>query len=472
MASSASFASQLTDTIVAVASPPGEGARAIVRLSGPGSFSILSSLFRCEDEGEVSALDSPSPYTVLTGEAKLPGWEVTLPALAYLMPGPISYTRQDVAELHLVGSPPVVMAVLEASLKRGARLARPGEFTRRALLAGRIDLSQAEALLKLIDAPDEVAARAAVRELTGSLGTGLNRVADLLFDLLTRVELAIDFSQEDIELITPAQVAEVLARARAEIEALLAQAREGLVEALPVVLIFGRPNVGKSSLFNRLAGRPAALVTSVAGTTRDAVEAVIPLADLRLRLSDGAGQWDDSPVGELDGRAAERTRDLLARADLVLHLIDAGRPLTDEDRRLASLVARRPHLWVRSKCDLPARIRPESVAELTGGEPVLQTSARSGEGLEELRSAIRSAFLSGQAQADSAGFLLSARQREALQRAVEALGAAQGSLERALGEEFIAVDLWGALGGLGEVTGRRTTDDVLDAIFSHFCVGK
>ena len=476
MASPPGFASHLTDTIVAVASPPGGGARAIVRLSGGQSFPILAALFHPTQERESALLHSPLPYTVLAGEAEFPGWGGGLPALAYLMPAPRSYTREDVAELHLVGSPPVVMAVLEACLEGGARLAEPGEFTRRALVAGRLDLAQAEALLKLVDAPDEATARAAVRELTGWLGNRLSGLAQRLFQLVTQVEATIDFSQEDIQLVTPAEAAAAVEQVQSDVEALLADARKGLVEQLPTVLLFGPANVGKSSLFNRLVGRTTALVTSVPGTTRDAVEAIVPLGDIRLRLLDGAGQWEG--FTGLDARAAERTRALLARADLVLHLIDTGQPLTDEDRRLASLAAHtsrttgRPHLWLLAKSDLPGGLSAGSLAEVTGGEPVLRISARSGEGLDELRAAIRSAFLSGQAGADSAGFLLNARQREALTRAAEALASAQGSLDHRLGEEFVAVDLWEALDALGEVTGRRTSDDVLDAIFSRFCIGK
>ncbi len=470
MASPAGFASHLTDTIVAVASPPGGGARAIVRLSGGQSFPILAALFHPTQERESALLRSPLPYSVLAGEAEFPGWGVGLPALAYLMPAPRSYTREDVAELHLVGSPPVVMAVLEACLEGGARLAEPGEFTRRALVASRLDLAQAEALLKLVDAPDEATARAAVRELTGWLGNRLSGLAQRLFQLVTQVEATIDFSQEDIQLVTPAEAAAAVQQVQSDVEVLLADARKGLVEQLPTVLLFGPANVGKSSLFNRLVGRTTALVTSVPGTTRDAVEAIVPLGDIRLRLLDGAGQWDG--FTGLDARAAERTRALLARADLVLHLIDTGQPLTDEDRRLASLAAGRPHLWLLAKSDLPGGLSAGSLAEVTGGEPVLRTSARSGEGLDELRAAIRSAFLSGRAGADSAGFLLNARQREALTRAAEALASAHGSLDQGLGEEFVAVDLWEALDALGEVTGRRTSDDVLDAIFSRFCIGK
>ncbi len=470
MASAAGFASHLTDTIVAVASPPGGGARAIVRLSGGQSFSILAALFHPTQERESALLRSPLPYSVLAGEAEFPGWGVGLPALAYLMPAPRSYTREDVAELHLVGSPPVVMAVLEACLEGGARLAEPGEFTRRALVAGRLDLAQAEALLKLVDAPDEATARAAVRELTGWLGNRLSGLAQRLFQLVTQVEATIDFSQEDIQLVTPAEAAAAVEQVQSDVEALLADARKGLVEQLPTVLLFGPANVGKSSLFNRLVGRTTALVTSVPGTTRDAVEAIVPLGDIRLRLLDGAGQWEG--FTGLDARAAERTRALLARADLVLHLIDTGQPLTDEDRRLASFAGGRPHLWLLAKSDLPGGLSAGSLAEVTGGEPVLRTSARSGEGLDELRSAIRSAFLSGRAGADSAGFLLNARQREALTRAAEALASAHRSLDQGLGEEFVAVDLWEALDALGEVTGRRTSDDVLDAIFSRFCIGK
>ena len=320
MASPPGFASHLTDTIVAVGSPPGGGARAIVRLSGGQSFPILAALFHPAQERESALLRSPLPYSVLAGEAEFPGWGVGLPALAYLMPAPRSYTREDVAELHLVGSPPVVMAVLEACVEGGARLAEPGEFTRRALVAGRLDLAQAEALLKLVDAPDEATARAAVRELTGWLGNRLNGLAQRLFQLVTQVEATIDFSQEDIQLVTPAEAAAAVEQVQSDVEALLADARKGLVEQLPTVLLFGPANVGKSSLFNRLVGRTTALVTSVPGTTRDAVEAIVPLGDIRLRLLDGAGQWEG--FTGLDARAAERTRALLARADLVLHLID------------------------------------------------------------------------------------------------------------------------------------------------------
>lgn len=465
------FASRLTDTIVASASPPGEAARGIVRLSGPESFAILASIFRPTGEGKgASHLLRPSPYSVLSGEVLPPGWQAGIPALAYLMPGPRSYTREDVAEVHLTGSPPVVAAVLEACLEHGARLAQPGEFTRRALLAGRIDLAQAEAVLKLVDAQDEAAARAAAAELTGSLGRRLDALAHRLFSLLTRVEAAIDFSQEDIELIDPAEVAETVAEARNELQSLLESARGTPLRALPTVLLFGRANAGKSSLFNRLLGRPAALVTPVAGTTRDAVEAVLPLGDLRARLLDGAGQQDD--LRGLDARAAERTRRLLSEADLICHLIDSSRPLSEEDRRLSALSAGRPRLWVLSKSDLPSRVTPEALAPLTGGEPTLRVSAVTGEGVEELRQAVRSSLLEGRTEAGASGYRLNLRQRQALARAARALQAAQRGLEDDLGEEFVAADLWEALDALGEVTGRRTTEDLLDAIFSRFCIGK
>ena len=471
MASPAGFASRLTDTIAAVASPPGEGARAILRLSGPGSFAVLASLFRVTEEGAPPHLLSPSPYRVLGGEVLLGGWEVGLPALAYLMPAPRSYTREDVAEVHLVGSPAVVMAVLEACLDRGARLAQPGEFTRRALLAGRLDLAQAEAVLKLVDAEDEPAARAAVGELAGSLGRRIGALAEGLFALLTRVEAAIDFSQEDIELIDPAQVAETVAETREQLETLLSEAREAPLRPRPTVLLFGRTNVGKSSLFNRLVGRTAALVTPVAGTTRDAVEAALPLRDIRVRLLDGAGQQEED-LRAVNARAAERTRGLLDEADLVCHLIDSGEPTTEEDRRLSALSARRPHLWVLSKSDLPCRVTPGGLAALTRGEPVLRVSAVTGAGVEELRRALRETLFEGRSDAGAAGFRLNARQREALSRSARALEAAQRGLEENLGEEFVAADLWEALDALGEVTGRRTSEDVLEAIFANFCTGK
>jgi tRNA modification GTPase len=330
-------------------------------------------------------------------------------------------------------------------------------------------------VLKVVDAQDGDAARSALQELAGSLGSRYAEVAERLFRLVAEVEAAIDFSQEDIELISARELTEALTEAQAEIESLLANARERAVQDLPTVLIFGRPNVGKSSLFNRLLEREAALVTPVPGTTRDAVEGILHLGDFRLRLLDGAGQSEGA--SPLETRAAARTRELLPQADLVLHLVDGSQPLGDEDRRLASLAATGPHLWVISKADLRRRLSAETLADVTGREPAHDVSARSGQGLEELREAMRSAFLSGKAQAAGArdagaGFLLNARQRQALQRSASALVAARRGLTEGLGEEFVATDLWEALDALGEVTGERTSDDVLDAIFSHFCIGK
>jgi tRNA modification GTPase len=478
MARAARFAGLLTDTIVALASAPGEGGRAILRLSGEGSFPLLRSLVRFTDRGDRASVEAPQPYTVLRGELTLPGWAVALPVLLYLMPAPRSYTREDVAEIHLIGSPPVVLAALDACRERGARLAHAGEFTRRALLAGRITLSEAEAVLKVVDAQEEADVRAAVQELGGALGSRCTEVAEGLFELVTQVEAGLDFSQEDITFVSAEALARGIAGARAEVEALLSRARESAVQELPTVLLFGRPNVGKSSLFNRLLGRDAALVTPVAGTTRDAVEGILQLGDFRLRLLDGAGQADGpSP---LEARASARTRRLLTQADLTIHLIDGSQPLDAEDRTLATLAAGRPHLWVLSKADLPRRVSAEALAKATGGEPVLHVSTKSGQGLEELREALRSTFLSGHAQAAAAlganpagaGFLLNARQRQALARSASALAEAHAGLTGGLGEEFVASDLWEALDALGEVTGRRTTDDLLDAIFSRFCIGK
>ena len=480
MARAARFASLLADTVVALASAPGEGGRAILRLSGEGSFPLLRSLVRFTDGSDRASVQAPQPYTLFRGELTLPGWAVALPVLLYLMPAPRSYTREDVAEIHLIGSPPVVLAALEACRERGARLAHAGEFTRRALLAGRITLSEAEAVLKVIDAQEEADVRAAVQELGGSLGSRCTEVAERLFELVTQVEAGLDFSQEDITVISAEALARGIAGAQAEVEALLSRARESAVQELPTVLLFGRPNVGKSSLFNRLLGRDAALVTPVAGTTRDAVEGILQLGDFRLKLLDGAGQGDGPrPLRghPLEARASARTRRLLAHADLTLHLVDGSQPLRDEDCPLATLAAERPHLWVLSKADLPRRVSAETLAEAIGGEPVLHVSTKSGQGLEELREALRSTFLSGQAHGAGArpagaGFLLNARQRQALARSASALAEAHAGLTRGLGEEFVSADLWEALDAFGEVTGQRTSDDLLDAIFSRFCIGK
>jgi tRNA modification GTPase len=446
------------DTIAAIATPPGPGGIGIVRVSGPGVPAIAAAVFaRRRDTGWRS-------HRLYLGHVRAPDGTALDEAMAVLMRGPHSYTGEDVLELHCHGSPVVLEQVLRAVLACGARAARAGEFTQRAFLNGRLDLTQAEAVMALVTARTADAAQTAAAQLSGTLSAHLGAIRERLVRAKAHVEALLDFGDEDVGL-DPAALADDLAAARADVERLLATAGRGelLVRGLRVALS-GRPNAGKSSLLNALVGAERAIVTPQPGTTRDVIEATVDIAGIPVTLIDTAGLRASGDVVEQLGVA--RAEDAAAGADLVLLVLDTARPFAEQ----AALLGRANALAVLNKCDLPSAWSAADEAAAARVHRCLRVSATAGRGLDALRQAI--VAHAGAQWADNVPPLTSVRQREALARVAASLAAADAARAAGLPPELVAVDLQAALEHIGSVTGAVTSDDVLDAVFAEFCIGK
>ncbi len=447
----------LDDTIAAVSSAPGGAARGIVRLSGPQVTSCLGTNFHPLAETDLITLGAPQ---VVEGIFRLPGG-AELPAELYLWPGQRSYTRQPVAELHTFGSPPLLDAVLRAVCAAGARLAEPGEFTLRAFLAGQLDLTQAEAVLGVIDARSDAQLQTALAQLAGGLSSPLAALREQLLDLLAHLEAGLDFVEEDIEFIATHQLQSQLADAEQLVRRLTRQmeSRGESATRLRVVLV-GAPNAGKSSLFNVLAGDASALVSDSPGTTRDYLTARVELAGLDCELIDTAGAEPAKVEHSLAAAAQAMTRQQHQQAQVRLLCLDASRPLTawEQDQ----LAAPESQLVVLTKTDLPRR------TDLL--QRAVETSSRTGHGLDELRAAI-AAFAAAQEETGVVAGT-AARCGESLRLAADTLATACALAEADSGEELVAAEIRFALEQLGKVVGAVYTDDVLDRIFSRFCIGK
>jgi len=457
----------LDDTIAAVSTPAGSSAAAIVRLSGPRAFAILEGLL-AEPSPRLAALPC---YSAVEAPLRLRAGGPALPATLYLMRAPRSYTRQDVAEVHTLGSVPLVRMLLDAAVERGARIAAPGEFTRRAFLTGRIDLAQAEAVLAIIQATTAAELRAGTRALQGHRSRHIHGLHDALIGLRAQVEASIDFAEHDIELISRSALLAALDEALAGVGRELRNADAGVLppEGIRVALC-GLPNAGKSSLFNTLLGRDRAIVTEVPGTTRDAIAEPLAVEGVRFRLYDTAGLT--RAADPLDAEAVARSEGLIAGAQIALVVLDASRPLGEEERRLWSQIDAPHKLLVLNKSDLPLAVSAKEAADLAGEAAVLRTSAVTGQGIAEVRSALAALVRGGRVDASPSDLVWNARHREALRTAREALGRARDAAAGDLGAEFVAADLRDAHDALGAITGQVVAEDILDVIFAEFCIGK
>jgi len=454
------------DTIVALATPPGASLVGIVRLSGKKALSICERLFLPEARGTIAR---PEVYSALVGKLRLN--QMLVPASLYLMPAPYSYTREDVAEIHLPGAPVLLSLAVEECLKLGARLATRGEFTRRALLAGRIDLNQAEAVLKIVQAEDADASRLAMHELEGGFSRCIEDLSDKVLECVVELEAAIDFSDQDIEPVERRKLADHLTALQRELASLAEEQRKsGVHSLLPRAAICGVPNVGKSSLFNVLLGAEKAIVTAIPGTTRDVLEGELELDGLKLMLLDSAGI---APAKSgLEEAIIQHTLAMAEEADLILFALDSSQSLSPADEKLYAKLGDKPTIVILTKADLPPRLEAAEVEERLGIEEIVPTSAKAGTGIEELKAALREALSSGRVERRASRFLLSLRQKEALRQSGEHVSYGLDALSEGLGEEFAALDLREALDALGTVSGNVTSEDVLDEIFSRFCIGK
>jgi tRNA modification GTPase len=444
------------DTIAAISSPPGPAARGIVRLSGPRAWAVALDGFRPDSEWP-----TPRYPEIRRGEMRVDGLRPPLPVMLALWPAPRTYTGQALAEVHLVGSPPLMSLVVGHCLARGARHAEPGEFTLRAFLSGRIDLTRAEAVLGVIEAANPAQLDAALHQLAGGLSGPILALRDHLLDVVAHIEANLDFTEEpDVDPIGRAALADELEAAAGKLAALAHQLDDrDRPEGHPRVVLVGPPNAGKSRLFNAMAGRDRAIVSPQAGTTRDYLTALCDCGGMTVELVDTAGI--EEAGDEIGTQAQARRIEQADRADL---LLDCW-PATWGERPVASRGAR-PAIRVRTRSDEPAPAHPPDALDAE-----IPTSAATGEGLDALRSAIAQALLAARPEA-TAPTATAARCRGSLIAAESAVRSASDSLLVGGGDELVAFDLRLAAEELGKVVGAVVTDDILDRIFRRFCIGK
>ncbi len=454
----------IVDTIVAISTPPGRGGIGIVRLAGPESFAFAARVLRLGAPLE----HGRARFARVLDPADEAGTATIDDAIVTPFVGPQSYTGDDLVEIAAHGSPVVLEALVQQALALGARLAEPGEFTRRAFLSGRLDLTQAEAVHDLIAAQTLDQARVAAQQLGGAMSRRVAPAKGSLLHLIALLEAGMDFASgelDDVDVVAPAQIDSAIVEAQEPLDELAASFRRGqLLRAGAALALVGRPNAGKSSIFNRLLDRNRAIVTPVPGTTRDTVEESLALGGIPIRLIDTAGlrMEDDEAADEAERQGIARSLEALADADLVLLVHDATVPWSEEERALVAGLEGRPHLVVDNKIDLEMRTH-----EGTG----IATSALTGEGIDALRAAILQELKAEGALAD-AGALNNLRQQQAVTETLHALAAAHAANAAGLPHELLLMDLHTALRALDSLTGATTPDDILGLIFSTFCIGK
>jgi tRNA modification GTPase len=455
----------LDDTIAAIATPVGEGGLAVIRISGPHALAVADRCFT--PAGKVSLKPSAATtHTIHFGHIVREGQNIDEVLLAVMHP-PHTFTREEVVEITCHGGILPAKMVLDAVLGSGARLAEPGEFTRRAFLNGRIDLAQAEAVADLIHSRTEIALRAANEQLAGKLSQRINQLRDEMVETLAHIEAHIDFPEEDIAPDTKDQLLGRLDRGVAFMDELLRTANEGQILRRGIrAAIVGRPNAGKSSLLNQLLGHSRAIVSPIPGTTRDTIEETANIRGLPVVFIDTAGLREARDEIEVEG--VRRSRQSLEQAELVLHVLDASEPLTEADRNYLQELSGKHRILVCNKTDLPAQLHlPPDLKS-----PVVEVSCLTGQGIDALKDAIKESIWSGQIKAEMLQVMINSRHQEALNRARAATLRTAEALREDQTLELIALDLRIAVNAIGEIVGKTTTEDVLDVIFSQFCIGK
>ncbi|WP_188455402.1 tRNA uridine-5-carboxymethylaminomethyl(34) synthesis GTPase MnmE [Virgibacillus oceani] len=456
-----------TDTITAISTPIGEGAIAIVRLSGPEAIRIADELFRGKD------LRSADSHTIHYGKIIDPETnEVAEEVMISVMRGPKTFTREDVVEINCHGGMVAVNRVLEIILSKGARLAEPGEFTKRAFLNGRIDLSQAEAVMDLIRAKTDKAMSVALKQMDGRLSSLISRLRQELLETVAHVEVNIDYPEyDDVEEMSHEMMRKKTKEVHNEIEQLLEVAKQGKIlrEGLATAII-GRPNVGKSSLMNTLVQENKAIVTEVAGTTRDIIEEYVNVRGVPLKLVDTAGIRDTEDIVEKIG--VERSRKVLTESDLILFVLNNNEVLSDEDIKLFEAVSGLEYIVIINKTDLPNKLNLEKVRELAEGNPVIATALINEAGVDELEAAIAQTFFAGEIDTGDLTYVSNVRHIQLLKQAKKALEDAMASLEMSMPLDIIQIDVTRTWEFLGEIIGDTASDSLIDQLFSQFCLGK
>ena len=471
---------QLDDTICAIATPVGEGGIGIVRVSGPDALALTSKIVSLRRGGSLEDMKSHRMYLadVKVGNQTVMNLDE---ALVVAMRAPRSYTGEEVLEIHCHGGSLILTTVCEALIRNGARLAEPGEFTRRAFLHGRLDLTQAEAVLDTIRATTTTSLQVAQEQLKGSLSTTVERMRNELIRVLAHLEAGLDFVEDDITFLEQDELRHSLESLENTLASLLETAEVGRIirEGVATVII-GRPNAGKSSLLNALVEINRAIVSPIAGTTRDVLEELVNIEGLLIRLLDTAGIREAGD--ELEEEGIRRTTEALEQAELVLLVMDRSQDLSEEDGKLLTDSQQKKRVVVLNKADLPGKVTPAHIEKMldeisTKGNAqqpitIISISAKTGEGLDRLRSEIHHVLVGSRLESRDSVMVTRLRHKQALAAAQEAISNSLKAMEQEFSSDCVAVDLRSALNSLSEITGSVSTDDILDRVFAEFCIGK
>ncbi len=456
-----------TDTITAISTPMGEGAIAIVRLSGPEAVAISANLFRGKNLNEVDS------HTMHYGKIIDPETgEMAEEVMVSVMRAPKTFTREDIVEINCHGGLVSVNRLLEIVLASGARLAEPGEFTKRAFMNGRIDLSQAEAVMDLIRAKTDRAMNVALKQMDGRLSRLIQDLRQKLLETLAHVEVNIDYPEyDDVEEMSHDMMEQKTKEVHEEVTRILDTARQGKIlrEGLGTAII-GRPNVGKSSLMNALVHENKAIVTEVPGTTRDTIEEYVNVRGVPLRLIDTAGIRETEDIVERIG--VERSRQVLKEADLILFVLNYGEELTDEDEQLLHAISDMNVITIVNKMDLEQKLDVDRVKQLAGDHPVVTTALIREEGIDQLENAISDTFFEGDLDAGDMTYVSNVRHVQLLKQAKQALEDAQNGMAMGVPLDVVQIDVTRTWEILGEIVGDTVNESLIDQLFSQFCLGK
>ena len=457
----------IDDTIAAIATAPGEGGIGIVRISGEKSLEVAQSIFKSKSGKMIKDYNT---RTLIYGKI-VDGEKVIDEVLVAYMKGPNSYTAEDVIEINCHGGFISVKKILELILSKGVRIADAGEFTKRAFLNGRIDLSQAEAIIDVIKSKTDMAHEVAQNQLEGSLAKKIKDLRMNVTEVLAHLEVSIDFAEEDVEEITYQTLEEKSLELRNEIKKLYDTAESGKIlrDGLKTVIV-GKPNVGKSSLLNSILGENRAIVTDIAGTTRDVIEEFVNIKGIPLKIVDTAGVGETKDVVEKIG--VEKSRESFSTADLVIMVLDASRKLSEEDMEILESIKNKKTIVLLNKVDLEAQIELEKIKEFVSSDDIIEISALKNQGIEELQDKIESMVYQGSVKNSSNLMITNSRHKDALFKAYESINDAISAIEQRMPYDFIEVDFKNIWDYLGYINGDTVREDLLDTIFANFCIGK
>ena len=457
----------IDDTIAAIATAPGEGGIGIIRISGEKSLQVAQSIFKSKSGKMIKDYNARTLIygTVVDNE------KVIDEVLVAYMKGPNSYTAEDVIEINCHGGFISVKKILELILSKGVRLAEAGEFTKRAFLNGRIDLSQAEAIIDVIKSKTDMAHEVAQSQLEGSLAKKIKDLRMNVTEVLAHLEVSIDFAEEDVEEITYQTLEEKALELRNEIKKLYDTAESGKIlrDGLKTVIV-GKPNVGKSSLLNSILGENRAIVTDIAGTTRDVIEEFVNIKGIPLKIVDTAGIRETEDVVEKIG--VEKSRESFSTADLVIMVLDASRKLSEEDMEILESLKNKKAIVLLNKMDLEPQIELEKIEEFVNSEDIIKISALKHQGIEELQDKIEAMVYHGSVKNSSNLMITNSRHKDALFKAYESINDAISAIEQRMPYDFIEVDFKNIWDYLGYINGDTVREDLLDTIFANFCIGK